>query len=122
TASAAVFGFRGFSLFLPQALAGVLSVALLYHLVQRSFGRSAGLLAALTLALTPISVATNRNNTMDSLLVLASLLATWAVIRATETGRLRWLLLGGALVGIGFEIKMLEAFLVVPALVLLYFV
>src|SRR5579884_1627306 len=122
TASAAVFGFDGFNLFLPQAIAGVLSVALLYHLVQRVFGRPAGLIAALALALTPISVATSRNNTMDSLLVLTVLLATWAVARATETGGLRWLLLGGLLVGLGFEIKMLEAFLVLPALVLLYVV
>ena len=122
TASAALFGVHGASLFLPQALAGVLSVALLYHLVQRASGRAAGLLAALALALTPISVATSRNNTMDGLLVLISLLATWAVTRATERGRLRWLVLGGFLVGLGFETKMLEAFLVLPALVLLYLV
>ena len=87
-ASAALFGFNGISLLLPQALAGVLSVILLYHLVRRTFGPTAGLLAALVLAVTPISVAANRNNTMDSLLVLILLLAAWAVIRAAETGRL----------------------------------
>jgi 4-amino-4-deoxy-L-arabinose transferase-like glycosyltransferase len=36
--SAYLFGFHGWSLLLPQALAGVLSVALLYHLLSRSFG------------------------------------------------------------------------------------
>jgi len=121
-ASAALFGFNGISLLLPQALAGALSVLLLYHMVQRTFGPPAGLLAALVLAVTPISVAANRNNTMDSLLVLVLLLAAWAVIRATETGRLRWLLLCGVLVGMGFNVKMLQAFLVLPAFYLLYLV
>ena len=122
TASAALFGFSGFSLLLPQAVAGVLSVLLLYHLVRRAFGPVAGLLAALVLAVTPISIAANRNNTMDSLLVFILLLAAWAVIRATETGRLRWLLACAVLVGLGFNVKMLQAFMVLPAFYLLYLV
>ena len=122
TASAALFGFSGFSLLLPQAAAGVLSVLLLYHLVRRTFGPPAGLTAALVLAITPISVAANRNNTMDSQLVLVLLLAAWAVIRAAETGRLRWLLACATLVGLGFNIKMLQAFMVLPAFYLLYLV
>ena len=119
-ASAKLFGFHGWSLLLPQALAAVLSVALLYYLVRRIFGPVAGLLAALTLALTPITVATARNNTVDVLLVLVLLIAAWAVIRAAETGRLRWLVLCAALGGLGFNIKMLQAYLVVPAFFLLY--
>ena len=119
-ASARVFGFNGLSLMLPQALAGVLSVALLYYLVRRVFGVVAGLLAALALAVMPVSVAASRNNIIDGLLVLTVLLAAWAVTRAVETGRLRWLLLCAVLVGLGFNIKMLEAYLVVPAFGLLY--
>src|SRR5579859_21015 len=69
-ASVKLFGFSGGSILLPEALAGVLSVALLYHLVSRVFGRGAGLLSALMLALTPVAVADNRNNTIDSTLVL----------------------------------------------------
>jgi 4-amino-4-deoxy-L-arabinose transferase-like glycosyltransferase len=118
--SAKLFGFSPLSLMLPQALAGVLSVALLTHLVRRTFGPLAGLIAGLTLALTPISVVTNRNNIVDSLLVLTVLLAAWAIIIATETGRLRWLLLCAGIVGLGFNIKMLEAYLVLPAFALLY--
>jgi 4-amino-4-deoxy-L-arabinose transferase-like glycosyltransferase len=119
-ASAKVFGFTPFSLFLPQALAGVLSVLLLYHLVRRHFGVVAGLLAALALAISPISVLTNRNNTIDSTLVLIMLLGAWAVLRAAETGKLRWLLLCSFFVGLGFNTKMLEAYLIVPAYGLLY--
>src|SRR5215472_1091796 len=66
--SAKLFGFTPFSIFLPQALAGVLSVLILFLLVHRHFGTIAGLLAALALALSPLSVATNRNNTIDSTL------------------------------------------------------
>src|SRR6266700_2954156 len=120
TASAKIFGFTPFSIFLPQALAGVLSVLLLYYLVRRHFGVVAGLLAALALAISPISVLTNRNNTIDSTLVLVMLLGAWAVLRAAESGKLRWLLLCAVFVGVGFNIKMLEAYLVVPAYGLLY--
>lgn len=119
-ASASLFGFSGISLLAPQALAGVISVGLLYYLVKRAFGPTAGLIAALVLAVTPITVAAGRNNTMDSLLVLTSLLAAWAAIIAAESGRLRWLVLCAALVGLGFNIKMLQATLVLPALFLLY--
>src|SRR5207302_4672517 len=37
-----------------------------------------------------------------------------------ESGKLRWLLLCAVFVGLGFNIKMLEAYLVVPAYGLLY--
>lgn len=119
-ASAKVFGFTPFSIFLPQSLAGVFSVWLLYYLVRRHFGVVAGLLAALALAISPISVLTNRNNTIDSTLVLVMLLGAWAVLKAAENGKLRWLLLCAVFVGLGFNIKMLEAYLVVPAYGLLY--
>ena len=68
---------------------------MLYYLVARVFGAGAGLVAALALALTPVSVVASRNNTIDSLLVLTLLLGAWAASRAAETGRLRLLLLSG---------------------------
>ncbi len=118
--SAALFGFNSWGLLLPQALAGIASVALLYVLVRRAFGPTIGVLAALALALMPVSVAASRNNTPDSLLVFVTLLAVLVVSIAAETGRLRWLLLAAFLVGLGFNIKMLEAYLILPALILVY--
>ncbi|GCE21078.1 glycosyltransferase family 39 protein [Dictyobacter kobayashii] len=120
TLSTKIFGFTPFSIFLPQALCGVLAVWLLYALVKRHFGPVAGLVAGLALAVTPISVVTNRNNTIDGTLALVLLLSAWAVIRAAESGKLRWLLLSAVFVGIGFNVKMAEAYLVVPALGLTY--
>jgi 4-amino-4-deoxy-L-arabinose transferase-like glycosyltransferase len=119
-ASAWLFGFSGWSLLLPQAVAGVLSVALIYHLVRHTFGPVSGLLSALVLAVTPIIVATSRNNTMDMLVVLFVLLAACAFVVAAERGSLSLLLLGAALVGLGFNTKTLQAFLVLPAFYLLY--
>ena len=113
--SVKIFGFHGWTLVLPQALAGVLSTLVLYYLVKRVFGSNAGLLAALILAITPISVATDRSNTPDGQLVFILLLAALAAVKAAESGKLRWLLVSAALVGIGFNVKMLEAYVVVPA-------
>lgn len=120
-AFALVLGVSGFSVSLPNILAGVFSIPLLYTMVKKYMGALAGLLAAVVMTFTPIFVATNRNNTMDGLLVGFLLLAAWAFIRATETGRARWVLLGAFIVGLGFNIKMLQAFLPLPAFYALYF-
>lgn len=118
--SAAVFGLTPFGVTFPQIASGVLSIVALYHLVKRDFGFTAGLLAALTLAVMPVAIATERTNTMDGTLVLVLLLAAWAFMRAAENGRWKNLALGAVLVGLGFNIKMLQAFLPLPAFYGLY--
>lgn len=120
--SAKLFGFRGLSILLPQAIAGVLSVVLVWWLVRRVYGPAAGHVAGLALAVTPISVVTNRNNTMDAQLILALLLAVWAGSLAAERGRLRLLLLSAALMGLAYNVKMLQAFLAAPAIWAAYLV
>jgi 4-amino-4-deoxy-L-arabinose transferase-like glycosyltransferase len=118
---ALLLGVSGFSTSMPNMLAGVFSVPLLYALVSRYSGKLAGLLAALVLVITPVALATDRNNTMDGLLVFVLLLAAWAFVRATESGKMAWLFLGAFIVGLGFNIKMLQAFLPLPAFYALYF-
>ena len=119
-ASAKLFGFRPASVLLPQVLEGLASVWLLYGLVRRRFGAAAGLLAGLFLAITPVSVAIDRSNNTDSCLVLVLLLSAWAFMRAVERGSLGWLVGALALVGLGFNVKMLAAVVVVPAFVGVY--
>jgi 4-amino-4-deoxy-L-arabinose transferase-like glycosyltransferase len=114
-------GVSGFSVSLPNILAGVFGIPLLYAMVKKYMGELAGLIAAFVMAITPVFVATNRNNTMDGLLVFFLLLAAWAFIKATESGKLTWLLLGAFIVGLGFNIKMMQAFLPLPAFYALYF-
>lgn len=118
--SAKIFGFSGWSLLLPQALAGVISVAIIYIIVKRSFGTAAALLSALFLAVTPVFVAVSRNNTCDNLLVLTLLLACWAISIAAEKGKVKYLLISLAIVGIGFNIKMLQAYMIIPAIYITY--
>jgi 4-amino-4-deoxy-L-arabinose transferase-like glycosyltransferase len=119
-ASAKLLGFSAFSVMVPQVLEGLVSVALIHHLVARRFGRPAGLLAALLLALTPISVAVDRSNNTESCLIMVLLFAAWALIRAAETGSARLLVLAMALVGVGFNVKMAAALVVVPTFALVY--
>ena len=66
------------------------------------------------LAITPICVAVDRDNLPDGSLVFVLLLSAWALSLAAESGRLKPLLLAAVLVGIGFNIKMLAAFVVLP--------
>ena len=54
--SVRVFGYHPLSMLVPQALMGVASVALVYDLVRRRFGRVGGFVAGLALAITPITV------------------------------------------------------------------
>ncbi|WP_245627482.1 glycosyltransferase family 39 protein [Actinomadura oligospora] len=117
---ARVIGFGSWSLLLPQVIEGVAAVALLHVTVRRAFGPAAALLAAGVLALTPITVAINRDNNPDTLLVLLLVAAVWATMRAIDDGRVRWLALAAFFVGCGFNTKMLQAFVALPALALAY--
>ena len=120
--SARIFGLNYWSLLVPQALEGVAAVGVLYATVRRWSGPAAGLLAGAALASTPVAALMFRFNNPDALLVLLMTLAAYAVTRAIDSGRTRWLVLAGTLIGVGFLTKMLQAFLVLPALAVAYLV
>jgi len=118
--SGRIFGFSSWSMLLPEALAGVATVMVLYHLVRRWFGEPAAVFASLALALTPVAVVIFRYNDPDAFLTLLLVLAAWACWRAIETGKTIGLVLSGALVGLAFLTKTLDAFIVVPAIGVAY--
>ena len=120
--SARIFGLNYWSLLVPQALAGVAAVGVLYATVRRWSGPAAGLLAGAALASTPVAALMFRFNNPDALLVLLMTLAAYAITRAIDSGRTRWLVLAGTLIGVGFLTKMLQAFLVLPAFAAAYLV
>ena len=120
--SAKLFGFSPLSLLLPEAIASVLAVALLYRMLARRLGVAAGLAGALAMAVFPSFVAVSRDTGVDPVLILLLVLACSAGLRAAETGRWRTLLLSGALVGLAFNTKTLAAYLVVPGIALGYIV
>jgi 4-amino-4-deoxy-L-arabinose transferase-like glycosyltransferase len=120
--SGRLFGFSAFTMLLPQALMGVASVALLYSTVRRWSGPVAGLIAGAVLALTPVAALMFRFNNPDALMVLLLIAAAYCMVRATETASTPWIALAGCAVGFAFLTKMLQAFLVVPGLALVFLV
>jgi len=118
--SAELFGFSPLSLLIPEALCGVLAVALLYWIVTPRFGRVAGLVSALGLAVFPSFVAVSRDNGVDPLLILLMLAACGVGLAAIDSGRLRSLLGSAVLVGLAFNTKSLAALLCVPGIGLGY--
>jgi 4-amino-4-deoxy-L-arabinose transferase-like glycosyltransferase len=114
-----IFGYHGWSVLLPQVIEGVAAIFLLHRTVRMWAGEHAALIAALVLALTPITVMTNRTNNTDTMLVLMLLAAAYAFTRAMKTdvpkSRTKWLWFAAFLIGCGFLAKMLAAWVVVPA-------
>jgi 4-amino-4-deoxy-L-arabinose transferase-like glycosyltransferase len=117
-ASVKLLGFSRTSLKLPEALAGIAAVPLLFATVKRMWSAPAGIAAALALAVLPIEVITSRSDTMDGVMMALTVLALWLLVRACETGRLGWLLAGAAALGIAFDVKLLESVVALPGLAL----
>jgi 4-amino-4-deoxy-L-arabinose transferase-like glycosyltransferase len=118
--SARIFGLNSWSILVPQALEGVATVGVVYLTVRRWFTAQAALLAGAVVVLTPVAAMMFRFNNPDSLLALLLAGSMYALVRALEKAQTRWLVLAGTLVGFGFITKMLQAFLIIPALVIVY--
>jgi 4-amino-4-deoxy-L-arabinose transferase-like glycosyltransferase len=117
-----IFGYHAWSLALPEAIEGVITVLVLYRLVRRWTGRAdAALLAAGIFTLTPIVASTfGHSGLEDNTLTMLLVLAADAFLRALGTGRLRSLLLAGFWVGMAFQTKMVQAWTVLPGFGLVY--
>jgi 4-amino-4-deoxy-L-arabinose transferase-like glycosyltransferase len=118
--SVRIFGYHTWAIVLPQAVEGVLSVLFLYRAVNRLRGTAAALVAAFILAASPAAVGLDRGNIADTAMTLFLVLAADAVSAAMVSGRQRHLVYAGVWVGIAFQAKMLEAWLVLPAFGLAY--
>jgi 4-amino-4-deoxy-L-arabinose transferase-like glycosyltransferase len=124
--SVRLFGAHLWAIDLPQVLEGMAAVLVLHRAVREWSGQAAAALAALALALTPIVVALDRDDLPDTLLILLLVLAGRDVLRAAraaENGGGLWpLLRAGLWVGLAFQAKMSQAWLILPALLLPYLV
>ncbi|MBD1590701.1 glycosyltransferase family 39 protein [Arthrobacter sp. S1_S22] len=118
--SVRLFGLSSWSILLPQAFMGMLTVFMLHSLVRKRLGPAVGLLAATFMAVTPVSTVMFRYNNPDALLVLIMVAIAFTVLKAIDEHRLRWLIFAGALVGAGFLTKQLQIGLILPALVVTY--
>ena len=115
-----IFGFSPLSMLVPEALMGVAAVGFLYLAVKRVSGPAAGLLAGGALALTPVAALMFKFNNPDAMLTLCLVLAAYFTTRAIERAGWKWLVAAGAVIGLAFLTKMLQGFLIVPALGLAY--
>jgi 4-amino-4-deoxy-L-arabinose transferase-like glycosyltransferase len=120
--SVRLFGLSSFSILLPEALMGIATVAVVYLTVRRSFSARTALLAGGVLALTPVAALMFRFNNPDALLVLLMSLSVYFTVGGIQSGKLRWVLWAGAMVGLGFLTKQLQAVVILPALAGIYMV
>ncbi len=134
--SARIFGFNSWSLLLPQAAEGVAAVAVVYAAVRRSVASltgergayAAALIAALVLTLTPVVVAIDRDDNPDTMLTLLLVLGAWGLLESLRAGRaerghpLLWLMLSAVAFGLAFNTKMLEGFIALPVLPVVYLI
>jgi 4-amino-4-deoxy-L-arabinose transferase-like glycosyltransferase len=134
--SARIFGFNSWSLLLPQAAEGVAAVAVVYAAVRRSVASltgergayAAALIAALVLTLTPVVVGIDRDDNPDTMLTLLLALGAWGLLESLRAGRaerghpLLWLMLSAVAFGLAFNTKMLEGFIALPALPIVYLI
>ncbi|MEV5593713.1 glycosyltransferase family 39 protein [Streptomyces sp. NPDC052496] len=120
--SARLFGFHDWALTLPQCLEGVITVLVLHRVVRRWQGPATALLAATLFTLTPVTASLFGHAIPDAALIMCLVLAADQGQRAAQSGRSGPLLLAGVWVGLGFQAKMMQAWLIVPALTLAYLV
>ncbi len=120
--SVLIFGYHGWAMLLPQALAGTASCIMIYILAAKHFGRPAGLVSSLIFALTPAVVVVSRNNTMDMQLIFVLLVAAWFLFKSIDSGKWRFLFFAALFVGLGFNIKMLQAYMILPAIAVTYLI
>jgi 4-amino-4-deoxy-L-arabinose transferase-like glycosyltransferase len=119
-ASVWLFGPHTWAVALPQVVEGVLTVWLLHRIVRVWAGPFAALIAALALTLTPVTVALTRATIPDTALTLLLVAAAGALQKAVRTERLLPLIICGIWVGLAFQAKMMQAWLVLPVFALVY--
>ena len=121
--SVRAFGVSTWAIVLPQVVEGVLAVLVLYRIVRRLAGPEAGFDRRRGAGGEPGGRSrSTRGNISDPLMILLVLLAADAVCGALADGHWWRLALAGVWVGLAFQAKMLEAWLVLPALALTYLV
>src|ERR1700733_15598738 len=68
--SVRLFGVHAWAIVAPQVVEGMASILVLYRIVRRLAGPLAGIVAALVLVLSPATVALDRGNISDTLMLL----------------------------------------------------
>lgn len=118
--SCRVLGFGTWQMMAPEIGAALGTIWILHASVKRYFGHAAAAIAALVLALTPITVAINRDNNPDTILVLLMVGGAALALRAVRTDRLLPLIGSAVCFGLAFNTKMLQGYIALPAVFAVY--
>ncbi|PVD11190.1 glycosyltransferase family 39 protein [Streptomyces sp. CS207] len=118
--SCRLLGYGTWQMMLPLILAALATIWVLHSCVKRVWGHGAAAIAALVLALTPITVAINRDNNPDTLLVFLMVGGAALGLRAVRDGRLPPLLGSAVCFGLAFNTKMLQGYIALPAVFVVY--
>lgn len=118
--SVRLFGFSSWSLALPQVLEGLVTIVAAYFIIRRWVGPIGGLVGATLMAATPLLVSMFSHPMEDGMLTMFSILALGALQVGIDAQKHRYVLLAGALVGLGFQAKMMQAWLPLPSMALVY--
>ncbi|HEU0205376.1 MAG TPA: glycosyltransferase family 39 protein [Pseudolysinimonas sp.] len=113
-----LFGFHAWALDLPQVIEGLVTIVTSYVIGARWRGAPFGIGVAAIMATTPLLAAMFGHPTEDAMLTMAMALAFAAWQRAILSGHVAWMLLAAFWVAVGFQAKMLQAWLIVPALLI----
>jgi len=120
--SARIFGFSAWSLAVPQLLEGLITIMAAFYIIRRWIGPIGGLIGAAIMASTPLLVSTFSHPMEDGMLTMFTTLAIAAWQRCIDTGLRSHLVLAGVMVGLGFQAKMMQAWLVLPAMGFVYLI
>ena len=118
--SARIFGFSSFSMLLPNVLAGVLTVYLVYRITRYYFGFKPGIIAGGILAVTPVVALMSGFNNPDAILMCFLTASGYFLIRALDKKPIRNLALAALFSGLAFNTKMLQGLMVLPAIYVVY--
>ncbi|MUG95426.1 phospholipid carrier-dependent glycosyltransferase [Scytonema sp. UIC 10036] len=113
-----LFGINETSVRLPSAMAGILSVLLLYEIGRILLGKKVGWLAAAILSVEFLWLQYSRLGTPDVPMIFLVLLAIWSFLKAELHPRYRffWSFLAGLSFGLGFLVRSFMIVLPIVAL------
>ena len=118
--SARIFGFSSFSMLLPNVLAGVITIYLVYRITRYYFGFKSGIIAGGILAVTPVVALMSGFNNPDAILMCLLTASGHFLIRALDKKPIRNLTLVALFSGLAFNTKMLQGLMVLPVIYVVY--
>jgi uncharacterized membrane protein len=106
------FGSSEIMLRLPSAIAGALTVLVIYFIAKELYTEKSGLIAAALLAVSPYHILYSQEARMYGMVVLFIALAIWMFLRAIRTGKLQDWALFGVACALAFSTHFYSAFII----------